>query len=202
MGALERDEPDLTDLLGRMRTGDREAAATFMAHYGDRVRRRISGKLSAGMRRLFDSQEIMSTVARRLDRCVSGGELAAAGPEQLWELVFRIAQNSVIDKGRIYRRLRRTEGPHQEFAARLQKRLRDADDTDLPEACELELDAIFRSLEEPLDREILSCWLRGMSFEAMAEDTGLKLDTVRKRFLRIKRRLRNELEPAHGAPGG
>lgn len=202
MGTLERDLcPDLDDLLSRMRCGDREAAAIFMAHYGDRVRRRISGKLSAGMRRLFDSQEIMSTVTRRLDRCVLGGELVATDPEQLWELVFRIAQNSVIDKGRVYRRLRQTEGPHQAFASQLRTRLREAEEQGPPDAGELELDAMFRSLDDPLDREILAGWLRGLSFEAMAHETGLKLDTVRRHFLRIKRRLRHELlrEPTYGA---
>lgn len=203
MATLERNlTPDLSDLLGRMRSGDREAAALFMAHYGDRVRRRVSGKLSSGMRRLFDSQEIMSTVARRLDRCVSGGEMIAAGPEQLWELVFRIAQNSVIDKGRIYRRLQRTEGPDQAFAVQLRTKLQEAESEAGagPDASELELDAVFRRLPEPLDREILAGWLRGLSFEAMSQELDMRVDTVRKRFLRIKRRLRSELaaEPTGG----
>ena len=73
---------DLDTLIARMRAGDRAAAAAFITQYGDRVRRRVSGKLSPAMRRLFDSQEIMSTVARRLDHCVSGGELAAMAPDQ------------------------------------------------------------------------------------------------------------------------
>jgi DNA-directed RNA polymerase specialized sigma24 family protein len=190
METLEHELADLETLLARMRGGDREAAATFMRIYGERVRRRVSGKLSSGMRRLFDSQEILSTVTRRLDHCVSKGQLAAAGPEQLWAMVFRIAQTSVVDKGRIYRRLRRTEGPDQEFAAQLRQRLGDAEGD---EGAELELDTLLRSLETRLDREVLTGWLRGLTYDTMSEELGMKPEALRKRFERIRDRLRTTL---------
>ncbi|MFG0284330.1 MAG: RNA polymerase sigma factor [Phycisphaerales bacterium JB039] len=192
MDGLEQQAPGIETLITRMRSGDREAAGLFLERYGDRVRRRIRGKLSPAMRRLFDSQEILSTVARRLDRCVSGGELAASEPAQLWALVFRIAETSVIDKGRVYRRLRSAEAPDRQFAGALQSRL-SAADRRAPEGCELELDSVLRSLETPLDREILSQWLRGLSHDLIAEELELKAPMVRKRFERIKRRLRREM---------
>ena len=56
--------------LDRMRRGDRVAAAVFITRYSSRIHRRISGKLSPGMRRVFDTQEIFSTFGRRLDQLV------------------------------------------------------------------------------------------------------------------------------------
>ncbi len=198
MGILERElESDLGALVTRMRDGDREAAAAFMTIYGDRVRRRVSGKLSPAMRRLFDSQEILSTVTRRLDRCVSTGGLNAAAPEQLWALVFQIAENSVVDKGRIYRKLQNTESRDQPFADRLRQRLDAAEAAHGVDATELELDAVLRSLPTPLDREILTGWLRGLSYETMSQELGLRVDTLRRRFKRIKKSLRDEFR---GAP--
>src|SRR5689334_16822079 len=84
-------------LLTRMRAGDRNAAAQFMDRFGSRIRRRVRGRLRPAMRRLFDSQEIISTLARRLDLFVRGGQLNAETEGQLWTLVFKMAENAVID---------------------------------------------------------------------------------------------------------
>ncbi|MFM9994440.1 MAG: hypothetical protein ACKVU4_01420, partial [Phycisphaerales bacterium] len=62
-------------LLQRMRRGDRAAAGEFVNRYGSRLLRRIRSKLSQPMRRVFDSVDILSTLARRLDRFVSSGQL-------------------------------------------------------------------------------------------------------------------------------
>jgi DNA-directed RNA polymerase specialized sigma24 family protein len=193
MGNPETDTTgDLDTLIARMREGDRAAAAAFITRYGERVRRRVSGKLSPAMRRLFDSQEIMSTVARRLDHCVSGGELAAMAPDQLWGLIFRIAENSVVDKGRIYQRLRSVEARDSRFADGLRRRLESADARRVGGGGEVELDSLLRRLSEPLDREILTQWLRGLSHELIAQDLDLKPAMIRKRFERIKKHLRHE----------
>ena len=43
---------DVGELARRMGQGDREAAAQFMHEYGDLIRRRIHGKMHAGVRRV------------------------------------------------------------------------------------------------------------------------------------------------------
>ena len=63
-------QENVESLLRRMRNGDREAAAQFITRYEDRIRRRIRGKLNPSVRRLFDSQDIFSTIGRRLDQYV------------------------------------------------------------------------------------------------------------------------------------
>src|SRR5262245_42454435 len=94
-----KDDPQ--SLLERMRAGDRDAAAEFVARFAPNIRRRIRGKMNPAMRRLFDSQEILSTLVRRLDEFVGAGQLNAESIPQLWSLLFRIADNSLIEKARV-----------------------------------------------------------------------------------------------------
>src|SRR5690606_928250 len=99
----------------------------FIMTYGSRIRRRIRGKLGPSMRRLFDSQEILSTLGRRLDIYVRDQKLDATEENQLWTLVFRMAENAMVDKTRIYQRLQSVEGSDSVFAHDLLARLRRAD---------------------------------------------------------------------------
>jgi len=83
--------------------------------------------LGPAIRRLFDSLEILSTVSRRLDLYVMSGRLTASTEAQLWELVFKMADNALVDKARGFREtLRATEGEDSELAYALAKRLRKA----------------------------------------------------------------------------
>ncbi len=181
-------------LLSRMRAGDREAAAEFVTRYGARVRRRIRGKLSQPMRRVFDSQELMATLARRLDAYVRAGRLAAASGGQLWSLVFQIAEHAVVDKTRIFRRLQTVEAEDGSFARGLLERLRQAEESG-QDGAELELDRAFRMLDDATDRTILSLWLADTPHTITAECVGLSPAAVRQRWQGIRRELRSRLAP-------
>lgn len=172
-------------LLNGMRSGDRTAAAEFITRYGSRVRRRICGKLSPEMRRLYDSQDILSTLGRRLDQYVSGGRLHAANEDELWSLVFRMAENAVIDKARVFRRLRKTEGEDSEFAQRFAQRLHQADE-DRDTGVEIEIDRALSVFSNDADRQILRLWLAGTEHNAIATHLELKPAAVRKRWQKIK----------------
>lgn len=181
-------------LLARMRTGDREAAAEFVTRYGARVRRRIRGKLSQPMRRVFDSQELMATLARRLDAYVRAGRLAVASGGQFWALVFRIAEHAVVDKTRIFRRLQTTEAEDGAFAQGLLERLRRAEERG-QDGAELELEKAFRMLRDATDRTILSLWLADTPHTVTAECVGLSPAAVRQRWQVIRKELRSRLAP-------
>lgn len=183
------DSPAVLELLRRMRAGDREAAALFMTRYGSRIRRRIRGKLSPAMRRIFDSQEILSTLGRRLDLYVRSGRLDAANEQQLWALVFRMAGNAVIDKARVFRRLQQVEDEDGVFAQELASRLRQAQRS-RKEGVEIEIDRALNVLRDRTDRQILSLWLVGTRHTVIAEHVDLAATAVRKRWQNIKSELR------------
>jgi len=181
-------EASVADLLARMRTGDREAAGLFLVRYGPLIRRRIRGKLSAAMRRVFDSQDILSTVGRRLDRYIRLGQLAASSEPQLWALVGKMAEAAVVDKARVFRRLSAVEAEDAPFAMRLRSRLDDAARRS-PEGVEDELASAIGLITDPVDREILSLWLHGTPHTVIAEQVELSPDAVRQRWRTIRLRL-------------
>lgn len=199
----QEDEPTdneaatLTSLLHAMQAGDREAAARFIMTYGSRVRRRIRGKLEPNMRRLFDSQEILSTVGRRLDLYVRAGRLDINEERQLWSLIFRMADNALIDKARVFRRLRKVEDSDSTFARDLLARLESAEQQDNRDA-DIEIDHALRELSDAVDRQILSLWLIGHTHSEIGEIVDLAPTAIRKRWQNIKSRLRAQYESDHG----
>jgi len=179
---------EIDDLLPRMRSGDREAAAAFITRYGSRIRRRIQGKLSPAMRRIFDSQDILSTVGRRLDLYVRSGSLEANSENQLWKLLFKMANNAVVDKARVMRRLREVEDEDSPFAQTLLQELNRAERRGL-DAVEIEIETARNYITDPVDRRILTLWLVGTPHATIAEDVELTSVNVRKRWQKIKERL-------------
>jgi hypothetical protein len=176
---------DIPELLERMRHGDRTAAALFVTRYGGRLRRRIRGKLSPSMRRIFDSQEILSTVGRRLDLYVRSGRLEADSVDRLWALLLRMTEHAVIDKGRVFRRLRRIEDEDSPFAHQLVQRLRDADEK-RSDGSELEIEQAIGLFDESVDRQILSMWLVGSPLSEIAPLVEMSPYAARRRWYKIK----------------
>ncbi len=175
------------ELLQRMKVGDREAAGQFITRYGSRIRRRIRGKLSPAMRRIFDSQDILSTLGRRLDRYVLDGRVEANNEHELWGLVFKLANNAICEKGRLLRRLKHAEREDGPFATELAARLRSAQrpETD-DDAFELEMGRVFAVVGDSTDQRILFLWLDGVGHSAIATHVQMTVVAVRKRWQRIK----------------
>ncbi len=185
-----------------LRELDREAVAAFLVAFGPQLRRRIRGKLSARVRRLYDSQEILSTVGRRLDRYVLLGRLSICTEEQLRSLVSRIAIAAIADKARATARIGRVERPDGELVADDERRRGRA-----PMQSEMssggELDRAVRALRDPIDREILVLWLRGTPHNVTASVLGMAPTAVRKRWQSIRQRLREHLfNSGQGAANG
>lgn len=177
-------------LVERIRAGDRDALAIFLHRYGDRIRARVRLRLSPSVRRLADSQDMLSTVARRLDRFVRDGHIRASGPEELWSLVMTTAHNAIVEKHRLVRRLQRVEGPDAAWARPLISALRDEDDArSLDPLIGQALDA----LSSETDRAILSRWLAGDTLAASGASLGLSPDATRQRWRSMRLTLRETL---------
>lgn len=194
-GVLERNnqlsERSLADLLDRMRRGDRDALAEFVTRYGPRIRQRVRRRLAPAARRLFDSTEVLSTVARRLDHVVSERRMTAESEAELWSLVLRVVERSVIDKGRAFRRLQRVEAEDAPLAAEVLGRMRQGEER--ASDPELDLAEIFEMVPEGSDRELLGLWLRGLQPTSIARVLGLPAGTVRRRWHTLRNELRERL---------
>jgi hypothetical protein len=163
----------------------RAAAATLLIRHQALIRRRLRRKLSASARRMFDSEDLFSTVARRIDVELEQQRLAALTEQQFWALIQRIGENCVSDVSRSDRtwqsvrrelvRDRRAAGPPEPQAPRLeeaQKYIRWAATT-----------------EE--DRQVVALKRLGAPYAAIGHILGLTEQAVRKRWHRLSTEIRD-----------
>jgi len=175
----------LETLAARVRAGDRAAAAEVVARYGPLLRQRIRRKLGRVVRTLFDSEDVVSSVARKLDLAVANGRIDVADGEHLLALIQRMMKTTVVDKSRVVARLRVAEGPDSVWAMRFMQRIEGDSNPDADEALELAV----RHLDDPDDRLQFSLWLRGEPHRVAAEQLGISPALARKRWEKIRRKL-------------
>lgn len=185
--------PPVARLLERMRQGDREATAEFMQRYAPLLRRRIRWKLGAGTRRIFDSEEILATLGRRLDQQIHRGAIEVRSEGEFWALVRTMIERTIIDKARVTSRMR---------AAELEaSRHRDSFPAD-DESNRLVGDEIDQAIEmvgDDDDRRLLELWMRGVSHAESAASLNLSHAAVRKRWQRLMARLRRTMRSREDA---
>lgn len=187
-------DEDAEALLVRMRSGDRQAVGEFVDRYGSRIRRRVRAKLSPSMRRIFDSQEMLSTLARRLDQFVRDRRMTADNQARLWALVGRISDNALIDKARLFKRISALESP--DGPAQYERGLAfTASDPSTPVEQTVQLDQLVAWISDDRDKQILTLWLHDVSLGTIAEYLQMSPAAVRKRWQLIRERLRERLAP-------
>lgn len=191
----ERDGQRITSLVQRLRTGDSEAVGEFLEEYGPVVRAHFRRKIGPRMRRLVDSQDLLSTILRRLCQRMRGTGIRAENHRQFWALVYRIGNDALIDRIQVISRLRELESGGSHFASSMADRLiTEGPDADREFATQL--GRILDRIESPLDREILVLWLHGHSLLDSGEMLGLTPAAVRKRWQRLRECIRKDLESA------
>lgn len=179
-------------LLERMRAGDRVAAADFIVENAGLIRRRFRRRISRPVRQLFDSQDLVSTLARRLDDIVLRGRLGAGSVGELWSLVMVLATYSVSQH--TSKALRHRDFRDPEFAAGQVPAGTDRGAVDDERSAEL--DERLRRLDGGADVTILMLRLAGQSHARIAEHLGMNVGVVRKRWQRVREALRGmEAEP-------
>ena len=189
------DRSTVRALMEAMGRGERRAAAEFVVCYGPQIRRRIRGKLRVQMRRLFDSQDILSTLGRRLDSYVQRGQFEARTEGEFWSLVFTIAERSVSEKAKIWKSLTDSDNGLARESMRggrggglaLCEPLSREELT--PDG---EFEHLLQSIPSGTDRQIARLWAMGHPSEFIATEVGLTAAGVRQRWLRTRERLREQ----------
>ncbi len=171
-----------------MRGGDREAVGEFVTRFGPRIRMRIRDKLGASLRRIYDSEDVLSTLSRRLDELVVSGRLRAQSEGQLWAAAFAITGNAICEYARVLRRIERAEEEgEREVARRLRSEFEDAA---TPEQIREAMERTLAMIPDETDQRILWLWLNDQSHAAIAATLGMTPEAVRMRWSRIRARLR------------
>ena len=171
-------------------SSDRSEVAARLLDLAPLIRRRLRDRLSATDRRLFDTQDLMSTILRRVDALIATGRLRAETDIQLVSLVLTVLDNAVVDRHRVLARLRRVESEDGVWAAWLIAKLEDQN----PEHTGRALAEVFESVESDDDRLFLSLRLSGATHAMIAELIGISHDACRQRWVSIKNHILAQLE--------
>jgi len=187
---------NLEELLRRIGSGDREAAAEFVQRYAPVIRQRFRARLSPSLRRLMDSGDLVSTVGRRLDQLVATGGVNVENEHQLWALVNHLAKAAIADKARVLARLRRVESPDSDWARSFLGRASSPRD-DGTDRFDETLDHAMDVLETDVDRRVLALWLGGWSHLQISAQLRITPNAARQHWHRVRSRLAEALSQ-HG----
>ncbi len=190
------DEP-MAGMLDRLRKGDSQAVAQFLTEYGPVVRAHFRRKIGPGMQRLVDSQDLLSTILRRLCQRVGGAGIRAENHRQFWALVYRIGNDALVDRIQVVSRLREMQTQGSDFARFMAERLVSSGPQAEHEFTE-QLALILERIESSVDRELLVLWLHGRSLSDAGEALGLSPAGARKRWQRLRETIRASLEGSGG----
>lgn len=183
-----------TDLLGRVRAGDQDAATELVRRYEPAIRRAVRFRLAdSQLNRLFDSMDICQSVMASFFLRTAAGQYDIEQPEQLVKLLGAMARNKLAlqarAQGRQRRNFRRVEhgAPNEEQMV---------DGTHSPSqqvACQ-ELLLKAQLLLSPEERELVELRKDRLDWAAIAERQGGTPEALRKKLARAVERVAHQLD--------
>jgi DNA-directed RNA polymerase specialized sigma24 family protein len=168
---------------------DRGAIARFLIDHQDRIRAVARRKLSANARTVFDSEDVFSSVLRRVDTMVESGTLRPRSVAELWALIDTITRNNAINRTRLIERARALLSDEGAYAQSLLDRLCRYSTDD--EATIL-LYRMMGCLRDDTDRQVLTLHLRGATHRAIASLLNISEDASRQRWRTIRNLLQEK----------
>lgn len=164
----------------------REAVAAWAMQHQRQIRTLARSRLTSHTRSVFDSEDVFSSVVRRLDGLAKDGAIRPNSEAELWALAKQIALNTAVSKTRLIERARRLLTEDGLLAYEIEHRIN---------ACVGDDDAallvhrMYEALESSADRQIFGLILRGASHRAVAQLLGITEEASRQRWMAVRRRL-------------
>lgn len=179
-------------ILEAIRRGDRAAVAEFVLRYGALIRLRVRERLGPSVRRVFDSEDLLSTLVRRMDSLIERGAVRAESPAQLWELLTSIMVQAASE----YARRAMMEERRAPLSAIV----------DMPSPVDAMEEVARRDAAESLVRRtvawrldqaehaMLRMRIGGSGHDEIALALRCTVEAVRMRWIRLRQRLRTQVE--------
>ncbi len=175
----------------------RDAIARFALDNAAKIRAIARVKLTKVTRTVHDSEDVLSSVVRRLDGLAIEGRLRPASEKELWRLIAVIARNCAVSKTRLIERAQKLlteDGPLAYEAVRRLNSCRS------DEEATLLVSRMIGTLRNSQDRQILDLLMRGASNGAIAALMGISMEASRQRLTAIRRKLRVWLDDQGAKP--
>jgi hypothetical protein len=180
---LETNPPEYWPLPGRPH---RTAIAEYVLNNKERVCAIAREKIPRSTRSTLDSEEIFSSVLRRLDLMVVRNTLRPHSEAELWGLIETIIHNTTISKSQLIATARKHLTDGGPFTYEFLKRLNTCRDDD--EAGIL-VTRMLMSLRKAEDRQLFCLIYRGAAHKATAAFLGISEEASRQRWLNVRRDL-------------
>lgn len=164
----------------------RERVADYLRGKEQEIRSVARRRLTRNTRGTHDSEDVYSSVLRRLDELASRGEVRPRSESELWALAKTIASNTAVSKTRLAERARALVAEDGSYARSLLDRLQAANGDD--EAMLLLL-RLAQSCDNSDDRQILFLRMRGAGYKVIAETLGISSDACRQRWRVLRAKL-------------
>lgn len=165
----------------------RRTLADFILSREAQIRAIARRKLTVSTRSVFDSEDVLSSVLRRLDSLVQRGKLRPGCEAELWGFIKVIASNNAVSKSRLIECSRKWLTDEPEYAYYIVKVINACEDDD-------EVSWLVYRMAGSLageDRQIFFLRVRGAMHQAVARVLGIDEGAVRQRWSRICRELRD-----------
>ncbi len=150
---------------------------------------RIHRLLGDDARRVTDTDDILSTALRRIDRAIDQGSLDAQSERQFYAFVHGVIERTILEKARKSRGLTARERIAQEIKDNvsspvIEQRVVAAE----------ELSRIGEMITDPIDREIILLRGRDLSLADIAQAMNMTHAAARKRWSRIRTMVREYIK--------
>ncbi len=165
---------------------DREALATFVLLHEGIIRSVARRKLTRATRAVFDSDDVLATVLRRMDQLAERHEIRAQSAGELVGLIVAIAENSSISKTRMIELSRSRLKEDGEFAAGLVRYFNTCETDDDASVLVLRM---YGTLRNSISRRIFLLRMRGVGHGVIGKLLGLKEDASKQRWMVIRKEL-------------
>lgn len=175
-------------LLDRIRRGDCEAAAEFLAMQQDLLRHRYRWRLGPARQSVGATDDLMSSVGRRFCEVVRRRRLRASGVGRLCSFLDAVTKRT---SQQMLRRAARIESiEHRALGCRADGSFNAAvlkPTTDLP-----------LGLLDDLSREVVILRMRDLEYSAIGEVCGISATAARQRYRRSIKRMQEALNGKDG----
>jgi RNA polymerase sigma-70 factor (ECF subfamily) len=192
----------MTDLIGRLRAGDSQAAAEFVRHYEPAIRLRIRVWLrlqDARLRRVFDSVDICQSVLASFFVRATSGQLDLDEPEKVIGLLVQMARHKLAHQIRAQQAKRRDIRRVQGGAAH-DLDVADADPSPSEWCAGQELLEEIHKRLSPQERRLADHRAQGRDWATISAEIGGTPDGLRMQLSRAVDRISAQLGLDDGLP--
>jgi RNA polymerase sigma-70 factor (ECF subfamily) len=189
------EDPSFRELMGRVRSGDPQAALQLVRDYEWTIRLQVRVRLTQpDLRRLLDSMDVVQLVWASFFTRAAAGQYEVDDPKRLLNLLITLAHNKLLDQAKRLRRKRRGDG---RVVAGLPAAAGAIDPRPGPEqeANERDLVRAFRQRLPPREQGLWDQRLQGRSWGEIAADLGADADVLRIQFNRALERAAGQMKP-------